>query len=99
MAHTKLIFVIVPLLFETNMDLLMDEIWYVYVSKDIQIKRLMIRDNIDYDYAEKKINSQMSEEEKRKIMSQKQNIVLIDNSRDLCYTYKNVENLMKQRGK
>ena len=41
----------------------------------------------------------MSEEEKRKIMSQKQNIVLIDNSRDLCYTYKNVENLMKQRGK
>ena len=99
MAHTKLIFVIVPLLFETNMDLLMDEIWYVYVSKDIQIKRLMIRDNIDYDYAQKKINSQMSEEEKRKIMSQKQNIVLIDNSRDLCYTYKNVENLMKQRGK
>ena len=78
------------------MDEMMDEIWYVYISKEEQIKRLMLRDNIDYEYALKKINSQMSMEEKRKIMSKKQNVVLIDNSFDLCYTYESILKLMKE---
>ena len=78
---------------------IVDEIWYIYVNKEEQINRLMIRDNISYEYALTKVNSQMSDEEKRKILSKKQNVVLIDNSRELCYTYKDVENLMKQRGK
>ena len=99
LAKEKIIFVIVPLLFESGMDEMMDEIWYVYISKEEQIKRLMLRDNIDYEYALKKINSQMSIEEKKKIMSKKQNVVLIDNSSDLCYTYQDIEKLMKQRGK
>ena len=76
---------------------MMDEIWYVYISKEEQIKRLMLRDNIDYEYALKKINSQMSIEEKKKIMSKKQNVVLIDNSLELCYTYKSIEKLMNER--
>ena len=89
LSDKKIIFVIVPLLFESGMDEMMDEIWYVYISKEEQIKRLMLRDNIDYEYALKKINSQMSMEEKRKIMSKKQNVVLIDNSLDLyrCYRF------------
>lgn len=97
LSDKKIIFVIVPLLFESGMDEMMDEIWYVYISKEEQIKRLMLRDNIDYEYALKKINSQMSMEEKRKIMSKKQNVVLIDNSLDLCYTYKSIEKLMNER--
>ena len=76
----------------------MDEIWYIYTNKQVQLSRLMNRDNISEDYAYAKINSQMSDEEKREIISKKQNVVLIDNSRDLCYTYQNVQNLMKQRG-
>ena len=86
-------------LIEANMEEMVDEIWYIYVNKETQIDRLMKRDNISYDYALTKVNSQMSDEEKRKILSKKQNVVLIDNSRDLCYTYQDVENLMKQRGK
>ena len=81
------------------MEEMVDEIWYIYVNKETQIDRLMKRDNISYDYALTKVNSQMSDEEKRKILSKKQNVVLIDNSRELCYTYQDVENLMKQRGK
>ena len=50
-----------------------------------------------YEYALKKINSQMSYEEKRKIMSKKQNVVLIDNSLELCYTYKSINELMNER--
>lgn len=96
---SKLIFVSVPLLFEANMEDMMDEVWYVYTSKESQIERLMKRDNIDYEYALLKINSQMSNEEKRKLLSKKQNVVLIDNSSDLCYTYQDIEKLMKQRGK
>ena len=96
-AKQQIIFVIVPLLFESGMDEMMDEIWYVYISKEEQIRRLMQRDNIDYEYALKKINSQMSMDEKKKIMSKKQNVVLIDNSLDLCYTYKNIVKLMNER--
>ena len=98
-SNSKIIFVSVPLLIEANMEEMVDEIWYIYVNKETQIDRLMKRDNISYDYALTKVNSQMSDEEKRKILSKKQNVVLIDNSSDLCYTYQDVENLMKQRGK
>ena len=37
----------------------------IYVSRDIQVKRLMQRDQIGEDYALAKINSQMSLEKKR----------------------------------
>ena len=96
-SDKKIIFVIVPLLFEAKMDDMMDEIWYVHIPYELQINRLMSRDNIDYEYAVNKINSQMSYEEKRKIMSKKQNVVLIDNSFDLCYTYESILKLMKER--
>ena len=60
-----IIFVDVPLLYEANMESMMDKIIVVYVSREVQINRLMKRDQIDYDYAVKKIESQMSLEKKR----------------------------------
>lgn len=56
----------VPLLFETGMDKMCEKIILVFVDKDIQIKRMIERDNIDRELAEKIINSQMSLEEKLK---------------------------------
>lgn len=93
--NDKIIFIDVPLLFEAKMTDLVDEIWCVYVSKEEQLKRLIERDQISEEIANQKIASQMSIEEKKQIASQKQNIVLIDNSSDLCYTYKQIEEQMK----
>lgn len=62
-----LIVVDAPLLIETGMDKLVDEIWVVQVEKVTQIKRLMKRDNISWEEAEKRISSQMSTEDKLKV--------------------------------
>lgn len=91
-----LVFIDIPLLFE-NEDLNkkygldFDEIWLVYVDRETQIKRLMNRDEISREYAEEKINSQISVEEKRKKAD-----VIIDNSGTLEETFKQVEKNLKK---
>lgn len=54
----------VPLLFESGMDKMCDRIILVFTDKKIQIKRMLERDGITEELAEKIINSQMSLEEK-----------------------------------
>ena len=59
-----LVFIDVPLLYETGLDTLCDYVILVYVDKVTQINRLCIRDNIDYSYALAKIDSQMKLDDK-----------------------------------
>ena len=61
----KLVFVDVPLLFETNLEYLFDKILLVYANQEIQIKRVMERDNKDREETIKIIKSQMNIEEKK----------------------------------
>lgn len=90
------VFVDIPLLFESEelnkkYNLNFDVIWLVYVDREAQIKRLMNRDGISREYAEEKINSQISVEEKRKKAD-----VIIDNSGTLEETFKQVEKNLKK---
>lgn len=64
----NLIFLDIPLLFEAKLSYLCDTIVCVYAPKEIQIQRLMSRDRISKAYAVQKISSQMSLEEKKKII-------------------------------
>ena len=50
----------VPLLFEAGWEHLFDEIWAVYTRRQLQIKRLMGRDNLTKRQALARINAQMS---------------------------------------
>lgn len=50
------------LLFETGLDLLMDQVWFVTAPLDIRIERLMMRNGLSYEAAMKRINSQESED-------------------------------------
>lgn len=54
----------VPLLFETGMDALCDECWVVSLDRETQVKRLMARDALTASEAEKRIESQMSQDDK-----------------------------------
>jgi len=54
----------IPLLYETHMDRLCQEVWVVWVDRETQIKRLMDRDHINYAEAVKRIDSQMPLDEK-----------------------------------
>ncbi|MGI5948826.1 dephospho-CoA kinase [Peptoniphilus sp.] len=89
-----IIFVDIPLLFEneeinSENNLFFDEIWLVYLDRDTQVERLMLRDNIDRDYAKEKISSQISVEEKKK-----KSDVIIDNSGDIKKTYEQVDEFL-----
>ena len=62
----KYIFISMPLLFETGYQNKVDKVITVYIKKDIQVERLMKRDDIDKEYAITKISSQFDLEEKVK---------------------------------
>ena len=86
LASGKIIFVDVPLLYESKFDELCHQVICVYTTFDVNTKRLMERDNITYEYAISKINSQMD----INLKVQKAHFI-IDNSEDLCYTYKQID--------
>lgn len=54
----------IPLLFETHLDRICDEVWVVWVDRDTQIRRLMLRDTLSREDALKRIESQMPLDEK-----------------------------------
>jgi dephospho-CoA kinase len=81
----------VPLLFEKHLENSFDKIIVVYVPKDIQIKRLMKRQNIAYAEALNLINLQICIEEKKKKAD-----FVIDNSYSLENTKKQVLEVFKK---
>ena len=49
-----------PLLFESGLNRICDKIIGVISNRDLQIERIVARDNIDYEDAEKRLNAQQS---------------------------------------
>ena len=90
-----LVFFDIPLLFEEYdaikaNGLEFDAIWLVDANEEVQLARLMARDNIDEAYAREKIASQMSLAEKK---SRAQ--AVFDNSGDLMNLYKQVDEALE----
>lgn len=86
-----IVFLDAPLLLEYNLEYLVDKIIVIKVEEDIQIKRLMERDNITKEFAIKKIKSQLPSSEKEKYAN-----YIIDNSYDINNTYNQVDEILKQ---
>ena len=72
-----LFFMDIPLLFEQNYASWFDETWLVYVNRDIQLERLMKRDQISKEAAESRLNSQWPIERKISLSSHS-----LDNNRN-----------------
>ena len=69
-AQTEaLFFMDIPLLFEQNYASWFDETWLVYVNRDVQLERLMKRDQISKEAAESRLNSQWPIERKISLSS------------------------------
>lgn len=75
-----------PLLFEKNYEKLCEEIIVVYVPKELQLERLMKRNQYTKQEALSRIDSQLSIEEKRKRAT-----VLFDNQGTIQQLYYQVE--------
>ena len=69
-AQTEaLFFMDIPLLFEQNYASWFDETWLVYVNRDVQLERLMKREQLSKEAAESRLNSQWPLERKISLAS------------------------------
>ena len=81
----------IPLLFEGGYQQYFDGIITIYVSEEVQLKRLMNRNNLTREVALDRINSQMSMSEKRDRAD-----FVIDNSGDLTHLADEFDKLISQ---
>lgn len=88
------VFFVVPLLFESGMDDLCDEIWLVHAEESLRRSRLSARDGIDETYAQSKIDSQMRDEERLNKGTR-----VLFNDGDLNHLYEQIESFLKNRKK
>ena len=63
-SQGKCVFVSIPLLFETGFDKLFDKIIFVQCDDKLRLERLMKRNNFTKEQALKRMNAQMSQDEK-----------------------------------
>ncbi len=80
----------IPLFFETNNYDIKNSL-VIYTPKELQVKRLMDRDNCIEEEALSKINNQMDIEEKKLLAT-----FVIDNSKDLKNLQNEVERIKKE---
>lgn len=84
-AGEKVVFFDIPLLFESHLESLVDQIIVVWTTPETELKRLMERNNLTKEEALARINSQMGIDEKAKKAD-----FVIDNNESLEKTQKQV---------
>jgi dephospho-CoA kinase len=87
-AGEKVIVVDAAILIEMGLYKYMDSVWVVTVDKETQIKRLIERDRYDYRESENRINSQFTNDVRRKYAD-----VIIDNNNSMEEVEKRLEEL------
>lgn len=89
----RLVIADIPLLYESGLENLYDEILVVYVPREVQLDRLMKRDGLILSEAEARLNAQMDIELKK----QKADIV-IDNSIGINETERQIDEFWRKKG-
>jgi dephospho-CoA kinase len=87
-AGKKVIVVDAAILIEMGLHKYVDSVWVVVVDKETQIKRLIDRDKFDYRESENRINSQFTNEVRKRYAD-----VIIDNNKPLEEVAKKLEEL------
>ena len=88
------VFISVPLLFETNTDGMMDEVWLVTADEHIRLKRVLERGGMSESDIRARMAAQMPEDEKRSKAG-----VIIENNGTLEELYEVVEKLLNRETK
>ena len=87
-AGIKVIVVDAAILIEMGLHKYVDSVWVVTVERETQIKRLIERDKFDYKESENRVNSQFTNEVRRKYAD-----VIIDNNKSIEEVGKRLEEL------
>ncbi|AIZ61113.1 dephospho-CoA kinase [Bacillus sp. WP8] len=81
----------IPLLFESQLESLVDRIIVVYTTPELQLSRLMNRNDLSEEEALNRIHSQQSLEEKCKKADR-----VIENTQDLTFIRKQLQNILNE---
>ncbi|HYE83245.1 MAG TPA: dephospho-CoA kinase [Clostridia bacterium] len=84
----RIIVVDAAILIEMGLHKYVDSVWVVIVDRDTQIRRLIERDKFDYKDSENRINSQFTNEVRKKYAD-----VIIDNNKPVEEVEKKLEEL------
>ena len=84
------VFLDVPLLYETHMDTMCDDVMVVYVDEKTQLKRLMKRNQIDEKQARLLMSQQISIEKKKEMGN-----YIIDNRQNFEDLYVQIERVLE----
>jgi dephospho-CoA kinase len=89
----KLVVVDVPLLYESKLEGYFEQVMVVYVPRPTQLRRLMERDGLSAEEADKRLQAQMDIEEKKQRAD-----ILIDNSGSLAETAEQIARFWREKG-
>ncbi|MEC0177715.1 dephospho-CoA kinase [Paenibacillus favisporus] len=89
----RLVVVDIPLLFESGLEAMFEQVLLVYAPFEVQVERLMERNRLTKDEAVARIRSQMDIEEKKKRAD-----VVIDNSGQPSETERQVDEFWNRKG-
>ncbi|NOU98110.1 dephospho-CoA kinase [Paenibacillus sp. LMG 31456] len=89
----KLVVVDVPLLYESGLQSMFEEVMVVYIPRNVQMDRLVLRDGLSLEQAEKRLQAQMDIEQKKALAD-----ILINNEGSLEQTEGQVEQFLRKRG-
>lgn len=89
--NEKLVVLDIPLLLEGNLTTMIDKVLLVYVDEEVQLKRLMERNNFTEEEALARIRSQMPLKEKVKLSD-----AIIDNNGTIEESKKQLYDILKE---
>ena len=89
----KIVFLDIPLLFESKLTHMVDKTVLIYVDQDVQLHRLMARNNLTEEQAKARINSQMPLSEKKALADE-----VIDNNMDIDRTRSQLVSVLNKWG-
>jgi dephospho-CoA kinase len=90
----KLVVVDVPLLFESELQGMFEEVVVVYAPREVQLERLMKRDGLAMEQAILRIEAQMPVERKKELAD-----AVIVNAGNLAETERQVDELWRRKGR
>jgi len=90
-GNYDIIFLDIPLLFETGSEDLCGQVWFVTADEEVRRKRVMARDGATAQQVEKRMRSQMPESEKAERSNE-----IVDNSRGVEELHQTVDALLKK---
>lgn len=82
-----------PLLFETGLDRQCGQVWLVTADEQIRVDRVCVRDGVSPQEVRDRINSQMPDDEKRRLAD-----CVLDNSGNLHQLELQLRRLLQERG-